>query len=533
MHRSAHRIAAISLSSLRVELARQSEPALVGKPLAIVVARPGGAVVDEASVLGNTHLDEVSLEAKSLGIYPAMTIAAARARAAELNVRVLAERAAALALARVAELALAFGATVGFDAATHVVWADVTGCAHLHSAGDLRAGEELLAKKLSEKVTQLGHDACVAVADGPRVAAIFAKMLACSKRPGLLAKATEARCLVVPPEATQQALAELPLSAFPIDEAAKHWLARLGMKTAADLGRLPRGSLAQRLGPQARALFSLFDGADTSPLDPYRPPETPVERLELEYGIEGGEAVLFALRTLAARLAARLEGRALGTTELTLTFELDDAARSSEKRRRSRHERVLVLASPVRSEHDIFAVARARVEAAERRQETFTAPILAVELAATKLARLGSRNLDLLVSEGRAASIIPRLAAELSADLGEGKAGMLSLVSSLDPAERARLVPFEERARTMLVSVDVPEPSRLFVEPAPVTIHVDGGFRLIARTAWLSWWKRPVELLERRTTERDLGVAWSSEAKATAWLEQDGTTGSYILRGWE
>ncbi|MEO8796333.1 MAG: hypothetical protein ABI551_00480, partial [Polyangiaceae bacterium] len=382
-------------------------------------------------------------------------------------------------------------------------------------------------------VTKLGHDARVAIADGPRVAAIFAKMPPPWKRAGLLATATDACCLVVPPEATKEAIAALPLSVFPIDEAAKHWLARLGMKTAADLGRLPRGSLAQRLGPQARALFSLFDGADTSPLDPYRPPETPVERLEVEYGIEGGEAVLFALRTLAARLAARLEGRALGTTELTLTFELDDAARSHEKKRRSRHERVLVLAAPVRSEGDLFAVARARVEAAERRQETFTAPILAIELAATKLARLGSRNLDLLVSESRGASIIPRLAAELGADLGEGKAGMLSLVSSLDPADRARLVPFEERARTMLVSVDVPEPSRLFVAPASVTVHVDGTFRLIARTAWISWWKSPAELLERRTTERDLGVAWSSEAKATAWLEQDGTNGRFVLRGWE
>ncbi|HEX7666875.1 MAG TPA: DNA polymerase Y family protein, partial [Polyangiaceae bacterium] len=367
MHRSAHRIAALSLSSLRVEIARQHEPALEGKALAVVVARPGSAVVDEATVLGNTRIDEVSLEAKSSGIQPGMTIAAARARTADLAVRVVAERAAVDALARVAELALAFGATVAFDAATHVVWADVTGCAHLHDPNDHHRGEKILAKKLWEKVKSLGHDATVAVADGPRVAAIFAQVLG----------ATKERGLVVPPEATKRTFAALPLSALPIDEAAKHWLARLGLKIAADVERLPRSSLAQRLGPQARMLFALFDGADTSPLDPYRPPETPTERLELEYGIEGGEAILFALRTLAVRLAARLEGRALGTTELVLTFELDDAARSYEKKRRSRHDRTLVLASPIRSEQDLFAVARARVEAAERRQETFTAPILA------------------------------------------------------------------------------------------------------------------------------------------------------------
>ena len=144
MHRSARRIAAISFSSLRVELARELDPFLERRPLAIVVARDKSNVVDEASILGNTRVDEVSREAASYGILPGFTIAAARAKCADLSVRVVLEQAVEEALARIAELALAFGATVSFSAKEDVVWADVTGCAHLHDARDLDNGEREL-----------------------------------------------------------------------------------------------------------------------------------------------------------------------------------------------------------------------------------------------------------------------------------------------------------------------------------------------------------------------------------------------------
>lgn len=526
MHRSARRIAAVSLSSLRVEIARQIEPSLEGRPVAIVVAREGGAVRDETSLLGNTRIDEVSPEARALGVLPEMTIAAARARHADVSVRVVGERAAKDALALVAELALGFGATVAFDADTHVVWADVTGCAHLHDARDHHRGETLLARELARKIAALGHLASVAVADGPRVSAMLAKML----------DGADEHVLVVPRERTREAILALPIAALPLSEAAKHWLARLGVVTAEGLATLPRASLASRLGEEARDLFLLLDGADTSPLDPYRPPETPVERVDLEYGIEGGEALLFVVRTLATRMAARLEGRALGTSEISLVFELDDAARSHEKQRRTRLERKIVLASPIRAEADLFAVARARIEAAERRRETFAAPILAVEIHATKLARGEVRNLDLIAPESRAARALPQLAAELAADLGEGAAGLLALESSHDPVERVRLVPWAggSAPSSLSVSIDVPEPSRFLPnEGARELLSADGPLRLVSRSAWRAWWKRPVELESRRTTTRDWVTGWSSEAGALAWIEIDTSTGLRVVRGWE
>src|SRR4051812_244802 len=109
------RFAAVYLPWLRVELARARMPlAEKSTPLAIVIARPGGAVKDERSLLGNTRLDEVSPEAHALGVRVGQTIAAARAKTAELRVRVVAMDAVTEALARVAEAGLLFGATTSF-----------------------------------------------------------------------------------------------------------------------------------------------------------------------------------------------------------------------------------------------------------------------------------------------------------------------------------------------------------------------------------------------------------------------------------
>jgi len=542
MHRSARRIAAISFSSLRIELARELDPFLERRPLAIVIARDKSSptkgerraavqeeVADEVSILGNTRLDEVSKEAAMCGILPGFTIAAARAKCADLSVRVVLEQAVEEALARIAELALAFGATVSFSSKEDTVWADVTGCAHLHDARDLENGEKILAEKLEERVRAQNHEASVAIADGPRVALAFARH-ARSYR-----KTSSLRALVIPRSATKQAVLALPISALPVDDAAKHWLSKLGLKSAADLAKLPRSSLGARLGSQSRDLFSFLEGADVSPLDPYRPPQTPVERVELEYGLEGGEALLFVVKMLATRMSARLEGRALGATEVDLTFELDDAARNRAKKKRSRVVRTIVLAAPIRNEVEIFSVLRARIEAAERRRETFEAPILAVELAATKLARMPSRELDLLSRETSGARALPLLIAELSADLGKERVGILALENTHRPELRAKLVPINEKAsekkNTALPIEPIEEnaePSRfLSIGIATDKIEIEPKSRLISRSAWIEWWKGG------EGSAHDWRTAWSPEIGATAWIDVDLATGNKIIRGWE
>jgi hypothetical protein len=111
------RIAAISLPELRVEVVR-AETRLDQRPLAIVVAP---SPMTEAKLLGNTRLDVVSREARALGVHSGQTIAQARARASDLAVRVVRPDDVNGVLARLAEVALAFGATVSYASSSDAI----------------------------------------------------------------------------------------------------------------------------------------------------------------------------------------------------------------------------------------------------------------------------------------------------------------------------------------------------------------------------------------------------------------------------
>ncbi|MEO6420363.1 MAG: hypothetical protein ABIP39_13185, partial [Polyangiaceae bacterium] len=105
------RCCAVTFFRLRVELAQQKSGDH-SSPLAVVIGK--GAVADELSLLGNTRIDEVSPEAWALGVRPGFTIAAARAKTAELCVRVVRAHAVEEALGAICEMGLAFGATTAF-----------------------------------------------------------------------------------------------------------------------------------------------------------------------------------------------------------------------------------------------------------------------------------------------------------------------------------------------------------------------------------------------------------------------------------
>src|ERR1019366_9466090 len=156
------RVACIALPEIRVELAEEREGS---GPLGVVIARRGGAVKTEREGLGKARLDVVSRAGRAAG-----------AKHAGLGVRVVAEDAVEGALARVAEVAMAFGPAAAFDVTEDVVWVEIGGCEHLHGDGRSPAlpepgrvlGEGELARGLEARVRELGHVCAVAVADGPR-----------------------------------------------------------------------------------------------------------------------------------------------------------------------------------------------------------------------------------------------------------------------------------------------------------------------------------------------------------------------------
>jgi protein ImuB len=545
------RVAAVSLPELRIELVRASMPAdEQERPLSVVVAEPP---MTELKLLGNTRLSVVSREARALGVQPGQTIAQARARASDLTVRVVRPEAVKDVLARIAEVGLAFGATVSYAPACalhgDLVWIDITGCSHLHTKPGASAfdGETVLATRLTGAIASLGHVCFVAVADGPRIAAMLSGTIAESaanawtrakKTPRARGSLPIFEPLVVAPGGNAEAIAPLPIQALPLAPEDVRWLAKVGVRRIGELRVLPKEGLALRLGARAREVLALTDGDDRSPLNAYVPPEIPVEDATLEYGIEGTQALTFVAKTLTDRLAARLSGRAVAASRIELDLKLDTAVLAANDAGADRITIGLDLPAPLSGAADLLAALRPKIE-----RTVLAAPVLAAKLRAPVLVHQRAAALSLFEPQPRAERALPRLVAELVSDLGPESVSVLTVGDSWAPEDRSRLAPFgsaeakaaaglalaknPKKRRKMLASV--PEPTRILPEPRAVAKDDVRIVRHLARLEAVEWWKTaPGVQLPRRPL--DYVQAWTDDG--AAFVEIDRATGGMRVRGW-
>jgi protein ImuB len=379
--------------------------------------------------------------------------------------------------------------------------------------------------------------------------------LASGKAPArALARHGRGRGAPVPPGATAEALAPLPLAALPgipPDVAAR--LAGLGIADVGSLSRLPPETLAHRFGRLADALVRLARGEDPSPLAPHEPRRLPEEAIELEAPAESAEPLLFAAKRLADRVAARLAGRGLGATRLDLALRLDPRAiRPVSGRDEVRLE--VPLARPSAAASRWLLVLRERVFALR-----LDAPVAGVALAVGEAApalpeqlALGDRPEELRALE----TVLSRLAARL---------GDRALFAA-EPRERHRPEaayasrPFTRRegrkgrkAKTKTFPLaphlmhgtdaaspplaELVRPTRLLPAPLPLVALGEGG-RLAAvrcrgrihRVLSLSrperlageWWSEPFDRDYHRALLEDLGECW---------IYRDGSDGRLWLHG--
>jgi len=536
------RVIAIVLPDLALEVAAPvTAPVSARAPGAVTSRAPRGVVLAsrkgmlESEITGNVRLHAVCESARAVGISPGQTLAAARATASDLVVRVVPAEALHAALERIAEAALAFGATASFargEAGEDTVWVDVTGCAHLFiDAGEERAGEharapEELARglegegrllaRLEARVRELGHTCRLALAGGPRVA----RAVASHGEPG--------RVVPPGPGRDREALLALPLEALPLEPAQRTTLRRLGVHDVGALARLPRAALGARLGARAGEIMQLLEGDDRAPLSPHVPRRAPSETLELEHGTDSLEALSFVVKTLASRLALRLAGRGVGVVKLTLELALDARLAGGDavpQRKRC----VLTLPTPISHPRELFVVLRARLE-----RTLLPAPVLALTLRADECRARVHVPRSLFEPESQGSRALPLLVAELSAELGDGAVGRLTLGDSFCPDERSVLAPFfgdtpscDEPVPSPEAS---PEPSLLLPEPLPVERRLVSAFRFVARHESLGWWRAPsvTALVTPSASDR---VAAMVEGRA-ALVELDKVDGGAKILGW-
>ena len=129
-------------------------------------------------------------------------------------------------------------------------------------------------------------------------------------------------------------LGSLPIDVLPPDPAIFETFDIWGIRTLADLARLPDDDLAARLGERGTLLQKLARGALDRPLRPWIAPTKYEAAVELEYTIDLREPLLFLIGQFVHELVARLKAQSLAAQAVRL--------------RLGREERVLQLPFPTR-----------------------------------------------------------------------------------------------------------------------------------------------------------------------------------------
>jgi protein ImuB len=439
-------------------LARSRERRDPGRPLAVVA--DGRVLCRDASAAAEGVRSGATL-AEALAACGRLDHVAADAGADRAALRALAE--AMLTLAPSVELSPPDALLLDASAA-HLL---------APQGAPRRRGEEVLAARAAAAAAAMGYAVRASVATGRGPARALA-------RHGQGPVAWSA------PDGAAGAIGRLPVAALGIGPAISARLAALGIESAGALARLPEGTLAHRFGEEGVLAARLARGEDASPLVPYVPDALPWEALELEAPAESADPLLFGLKRLADRVAARLAGRGLGASRLEIVLRLD--APGGEQRLPV--PLAAATADPARwllpvKEH-LFSM-------------RLPAPVIGIRLAAVEAARLspaqlaiGDRPETLAALEGVLARVAVRLGAEA--------------LFAAEPVERHRpegayrAVPFRSRgggpapaearpgrrgggagrgaraaAPDLATAEPAPRPTRLLSAPVRIVAEGEGG----------------------------------------------------------
>ena len=263
-----------------------------------------------------------------------------------------------------------------------------------------------------------------------------------------------------------EALAPLSIDSLPLGEEARSLFVRLGVFTVADFVKLPRAQVTARLGDRAAEVMAIAMGHDLMPLTPYQAPEVLVEETLFDDGVETASRLVFVLKAMVSRLSARLMGRAQAVhrIEMAITYDRSiyrlrtgEAASQrapstvpsmktevpsmktevpSMKTEVPSMKTVVDLPAPLSHEGDLLRAVKAKLEQIE-----LVAPAVALTLTLTRVTPAPRVQLDLSRDVAVSPQALPALLAELAAEIGPTRLGVLSVVDAFLPEKRSRLVP--------------------------------------------------------------------------------------------
>ena len=324
------RVLSLWFPRLGAERLIRQDPMLAEPPFAVL--RDTGQMQVIASMNGAAQAEGLSLD---------QPLRDAQAMCPGLLTRLQNKRAEALFLTSLARWAGKFSPWVAEQTPASLLL-DITGCAHLYG------GEEAMLAQVGEDCADLGLTVQAGVADTVGAAWALARY---AGQPGAQlrsgdaidqeARATRSRAVkrrhwerggaaprvgllpaqsyrIAPPGQTYAALAELPVVALRLSEAASTQLLRLGIRKIGDLLGQPRAGLARRFGKDLVMRLDQAMGHQPEPVSPAAAPLRFAVRLSFPEPIGLEEDILAALDRMLPRLCQRLKDKAQGARLLRL-----------------------------------------------------------------------------------------------------------------------------------------------------------------------------------------------------------------------
>ncbi len=311
-------------------------------------------------------------------------------------------------------------------------------------------GEAELARKIAETVGGLGFGCGAGVADG-----MFAALLA--SRDALASEPASPSSMIVPPGGTPAFLASRSVTVLGAPELSD-LLIQLGIRTLGEFAALPAVDVEHRFGPQGLLAHRLASGLDPRPLVA-RPPAADLSvRLEFDPPAELAEQVVFAAKSLAAQMHARLTAKGLACVRLRVQVIGDDG---QELTRLWRHDGLL-------SELAVAERVRWQLDGWRGGPADGVGGISLLRLVPDQLVRHRGRQLGLWGDEV-VSDRVARAAVRVQAMLGHGAVRQPVLAGGRSPADQALLVPFGD-ARVPPRPADRPWPGQI-PAPAPATVY--------------------------------------------------------------
>lgn len=357
------------------------------------------------------------------------------------------------------------------------------GLAVIASRGPARyfGGESKLREKIAEAVDErigerrsyplhIDDRTRTGIADGP-----FASTLAA------------AHGRIVPPLGTPSFLAPLPVNVLDMPDLAEMFV-RLGLRTLGDVSSLDRNRIVARFGAEGEIAHRLASGDDHRLLEPRPIPDDLTVTAELDPPATRVDVAMFAGKTAADELAAKLMARGLACAKIQIFAQTEHGEERSRIWRYSAAFTPAAIAERVRWQlegwlHESNAPTAGGPTASGPTAGAPTAGINILKLVPEDVGPATGTKVGFWNPRGEVSDRVRRSIARIQGLLGQHGAKQATLSGGRHPSEQATLVAWGDpveaerpglpgvRKAAGPVAVEMPPwPGRLPV-PSPVLVH--------------------------------------------------------------